>query len=93
MVPLSDWTSFGRPKVVKNFRSTALMALVRIFLNGNASGYLVLAHMSVSRYWFPPLVFGSGPTQSIMTRENGSPKAGMGFNGADGGSDWCLPAI
>lgn len=28
--------------------------------------------------WCPDFVFGSGPTQSIITRSNGSPIAGIG---------------
>ena len=36
----------------------------------------------VKRYWFLGLVFGKGPTQSIITLLNGSSKAGMGLRGA-----------
>ena len=51
---------------------------------GMASGNLVKAHMIVSRYWLPVLVFGNGPTQSISTWLNGSSKAGIGSSGAGG---------
>ena len=56
----------------------------RVFLRGIASGNLVEAHMIVSRYWFPVLVFGNGPTQSMMIWLKGSSTAGIGLRGATG---------
>ena len=38
----------------------------------------------VKRYSFLDLVFGKGPTQSIITFLNGSSNAGMGLKGATG---------
>lgn len=54
-----------------------------------ASGYRVAAHITVRIYWCPDLVFDSGPTQSIITRSNGSPSTGIGTGckGA-GGTVW-----
>jgi hypothetical protein len=54
------------------------MVFALIFLRGIASGNLVEVHMIVSKYWFPTLVLGKGPTQSINARLKGSSKAGMG---------------
>ena len=55
-----------------------------MLVNGMALGNLVEAHIMVKRYWFLDLVFGKGPTQSIITLLNGSSNAGMGFRGATG---------
>ena len=55
-----------------------------MLVNGMASGNLVEAHIMVKRYWFLDLVFGKGPTQSIITLLNGSSNAGMGLRGATG---------
>lgn len=64
-----------------------------ILRKGIASGNRVAAHMMVSKYWFPDLVRGSGPTQSIKIRSKGSPITGMGCKGA-GGIFWLgLPTI
>ena len=57
---------------------------VVIFRNGMASGNLVTAHMMVIIYWFPALVQGRGPTQSIRIRSNGSTIAERGCKGAKG---------
>ena len=54
------------------------MVLALMFLKGIASGNLVEAHIIVSRNLFPDLVFGNGPTQSIMTLLKGSLNAGIG---------------
>ena len=56
-----------------------------MFLSGTASGNRVLVHIIVNRNWFPDLVLGSGPTQSISTLLNGSPTAGIGLSGAECG--------
>ena len=48
------------------------------------SGNLVEAHIMVKRYWSLDLVFGKGPTQSIITLLNDSSNAGMGSRGATG---------
>ena len=58
------------------------MVLTLTFLKGMASVNLVEAHIIVNRYWLPDLALGRGPTQSTITRLNGSSNAGMGFNGA-----------
>ena len=58
------------------------MDFALIFFKSVASGNLVETHIIVNKYWFPLLVLGSGPTQSIMTRLNGSSKAGIDFSGA-----------
>lgn len=58
---------------------------------GIASGYLVLEHIIVNKNLFPVLVLGRGPTQSLITLENGSLVIGMGFNGADGIFRFGLP--
>jgi hypothetical protein len=54
------------------------MVFALIFLRGIASGNLVEVHMIVSKYWFPALVLGKGPTQPTNTRLIGSSKAEMG---------------
>ena len=43
-----------------------------MLVKGMASGNLVEEHIIVKRYWFLDLVFGKGPTQSIITLLNGS---------------------
>lgn len=60
------------------------MVGVFIFRNGIASGKRVKVHILVSKYWWPAFVFGSGPTQSIDIRLNGSSNAGIGKRGARG---------
>ena len=55
-----------------------------MLVKGMAWGNLVEAHIMVKRYWFLDLVFGKGPTQSIITLLNGSSNAGMGVRGATG---------
>ena len=55
-----------------------------MFLKGIASGKRVEAHIIVNKYSEPDLVFGKGPTQSIIIRLKGSSKAGMGCNLAFG---------
>ena len=54
---------------------------------GNASGYLVLAHIRVTKNLFPFFDFGKGPTMSIITLEKGSSNAGIGLRGT-GGITW-----
>lgn len=63
---------------------TLTMVFALIFLSGMASGNLVDVHMMVSKYWFPVLVLGKGPTQSTNTRLKGSSNAEIGWRGADG---------
>ena len=53
-----------------------------MFVKGMASGNPVDAHLIVKRYWFLDLVFGKGPTQSIISLLNGSSNAGIGLRGA-----------
>ena len=82
--PWSDCTVFGNPTNVKNLINCLTIVAARIFLRGIALGNLVEAHMIVSMYWFPVLVHGNGPTQSISTWLKGSSKADIGLNGAAG---------
>ena len=64
-----------------------------IRLKGKTSGYLVVEHITVSKYSWPDRVLGKGPTQSIMTLLNGSSVTGIGIKGA-GGMGWLgFPAI
>ena len=81
-MPWSVWSTRGRPNVEKNFVNAFTTELAVIVRSGIASGYRVAAHMMVSKYWFPLLVRGKGPTQSTITRSNGSPIAGIGCSGA-----------
>ena len=55
-----------------------------MLVKGMASGNLVEARIMVKRYWFLDLVFGKGPTQSIITLLNGSSNDGMGLTGVTG---------
>ena len=82
--PWSDWIDFGRPTNVKNFVIAWTIVLAVMFLKGIASGNRVEAHIIVSKYWLPFLVFGNGPTQSMRILLKGSSNAGIGFRGALG---------
>lgn len=82
--PWSDCITLGKPTMVKKDMRAFTIFLAERFLMGIASGNLVEAHMIVSRYWFPNLVLGNGPTQSTIMRQKGSSKAGMGCRGAVG---------
>ncbi len=68
--------------LVKNLTRASDTDLAVIFLSGIASGYLVLASIIVKIHMCPDLVFGKGPTQSIMTLSNDCPHAGIGISGA-----------
>ena len=74
----------GRPTNVKNLVKAFTTVAALMFLKGMASGKRVDAHIIVKRYSLPDLVFGRGPTQSMITLLNGSSKAGIGFKGARG---------
>ena len=63
-----------------NLTKALTMVYVLIFLKGIASGKRIEAHIIVKRYSLPDLVFGNGPTQTIMILLKGSSNAGMGFN-------------
>ena len=65
----------------KNLINTFTIVGALIFRTGIAYGNLILAHITVSRYWLPDQVLGSGPTQSTNTLLNGSSIVGMGFKG------------
>ena len=67
---------------MKNLIKAFTIVSVFIFLNGIASGKRVEAHIIVKRYSLPDLVFGNGPTQSIMILLKGSSNAGIGCNSA-----------
>ena len=54
-----------------------------MLVKGMASGNLVVPHIMV-KILFLDLVFGKGPTQSIITLINGSSNAEMGLRGATG---------
>lgn len=83
--------TLGISKVLKNLINAGAMVLVVVLRKGLASGYFVLEHIMVNKNLFPFLVLGRGPTQSIITLENGSLVIGMGFNGADGIFRFGLP--
>ena len=72
----------GSPTKVKNLINDLTIIGAFVFQSGTASGKRVDAHIIVSKYLFPLLVFGRGPTQSIITQENGSSNAGIGTSGA-----------
>uniref|UniRef100_A0A673ZVD4 Regulatory associated protein of MTOR complex 1 n=1 Tax=Salmo trutta TaxID=8032 RepID=A0A673ZVD4_SALTR len=82
--PWSVWITLGSPNVEKNFTSAFTTVLAVIVRRGIASGYRVALHIIVSKNWLPDLVFGNGPTQSIITFSNGSPTTGIGQSGARG---------
>ena len=63
---------------MKNLTEALKMVFVLIFLKGIASGNRVEAHKIDKRYSLPDLVFGKGPTQSIMILVKGSSNAGIG---------------
>ena len=65
----------------KNLINAFTTELDVILRNGTASGKRVAAHIMVSKYHYH-LVRGKGPTQSTITRSNGSPIAGIGCSGA-----------
>ena len=52
----------GRKTTIQQFT----IVFVLIFLKGIASGKRVEAHIIVKRYSLQDMVFGNGPTQSIM---------------------------
>ena len=49
---------------------------------GMTSGYRVAESIMVSKYWFPRLLLGNGPTQSIITLQKDSSITGIGWRGA-----------
>lgn len=49
-----------------------------------ASGNCADVYMMVSKYWFPDLVLGKGPTQSTNTRLKGSSSPGIVWRGKNG---------
>ena len=61
-----------------------MTAAAVILRSGIASGKRVSVHIIVSKYSFPDLVRSNGPTQSRMTRSNGSDVTGIGCSGAGG---------
>ena len=67
---------------MKNLTKALTIVFDLIFLKGIASGKRVEAHIIVMRYFLPDLVFGHGPTQSIMIPLKGSSNAGIGCNPA-----------
>ena len=67
---------------MKSLTKALTIVLVLIFLKGIASGKRVETHIIVKRNSFPDLVFGNGPTQSIMILLKGSSNAGIGCNPA-----------
>ena len=91
--PWSDCTKVGRPTNEKNLTRDSTIRGALIFRRGKASGKRVARHIIVSRYWFPDLVLGKGPTQSMMISLNGSPQAGMGLRGATGIVSLGFPTI
>jgi len=55
-----------------------IIVLALIFLSGMAIEKRVEAHIIVSKYRFPYLVLGSGPTQSTITLLKDHSKEGTG---------------
>ncbi len=91
LVPWSVWITLGRPKVEKNLIRLLIIVLAVIVRRGIASRYRVALHIMVSRNWLPVRVFGNGPTQSIITRSNGSPITGIGWSGTRGSGWFTFP--
>ena len=54
---------------------------------------MAFGNLLVKRYLFLVLVFGKGPTQSIINLLNGSPNAGIGLTGATGIFWFVFPTI
>ena len=77
-----DCIALGRPTTVNHFTKCSTILLALMFRSGMASENLVELHFIVNRYSLPAFVFGSGPTQSIITLLKASSKAGMGCSGA-----------
>ena len=69
---------------MKNLTKTLTMVFVLIFLKGIASGKRVQAHIIVKRYSLPDLVFGKGPTQSVIILLKSLSNAEIGCNPAFG---------
>lgn len=64
-----------------------------ILSSKKASGKRVATHIMVNRYWFPLLVLGNSPTQSLIMHLKGSPILGIRCIGA-GQTFWLgFPAI
>lgn len=82
--PWSVWIRFGNPKVEKNLIKAFTSVLALNVHNEAASGTHLAAHIMVTRYWWPAIVLGKGPTQSIMKCSNSSPSTGIRCVGARG---------
>ena len=78
----SDWSSFARPYLVKNWIRASTTFLAVILLKETASENRVDTSMMINRNWKPDLVLGKGPTQSTKTLLYGSSKVGIGIRGA-----------
>jgi hypothetical protein len=77
--PWIDCTDLGKPTNVKNLTRALTIVFALIFLKRIASGKRVEAQIIMYKnYWEPNLVFGNGPTQSIITLLKGSSNAGIG---------------
>lgn len=73
------------PQIIKKNLIRALARVFAlIFLSSMASGNCVDVYMMVSKYWFPDLVLGKGPTQSTNTRLKGSSSPGIVWRGKNG---------
>jgi hypothetical protein len=68
-------------KSKNNIVRALLIVLALIFLSVMAIDKRVEAHIIVSKYRFPYLVLGSGPTQSTITLLKDSSKEGTGRSG------------
>lgn len=76
----------------KNFVRAFATELAVTLRSGIASGNRVAAHIIINKHSLPLFVFGNGPTQSTITRSNGSPITGIGCRGAGGTTWFGLPA-
>jgi len=75
LLPWSDCSDLGKPTKVKNLTKYLTMVGTFMFLRVTASGKQVDVHINITT-----LHLGSGPTQSIITLENGSSKAGLSIS-------------
>ena len=86
LTPVMLLIDLGKPyKLLVGSRTSSLPLMTAVMLvKGMASGNLDEAHIMVKRYWFLDLIFGKGPTQSIISLQNGSSNAGMSLRRAAG---------
>ena len=76
--------TLGSPTLEKKLITASTIFLADIALNRIASGNRVAAHIIVRIYLCLAFVSGNGPTQSTITRLNGSSTTGISWSGAGG---------